>query len=125
MKPLYKKIEDRARRYINKTTSQDAVLDMMGRDFPYLEEKLTHEYGEEAVIHYGITLDNHLIATLKKLAVLHSKDLFKPFHSHKCSRFHLKDDEDIYLAILMENPYHIASHDAVLKYSIHVDGIRQ
>ena len=123
MKPLYKKIEDRARRYIYKTTSQDAVLDMMGRDFPYLEEKLTHEYGEQAVIHYGITLDNHLIATLKKLAVLHSKDLFKPFHSHKCSRFHLKDDEDIYLAILMENPYHIASHDAVLKYSIHVDGI--
>ena len=28
MKPLYKKIEDRARRYIYKTTSQDAVLDM-------------------------------------------------------------------------------------------------
>lgn len=119
---LERRIHERLEKYLSQNRSCDSVMELMAQDFPYLDERLRKCCESLVHAHYNLNPNNEQNAVVKKLALLHGNDLNCPFHSHQSTEFMLYGEDDIYVAINIENPLYL-HREAQGYYSVHIDGI--
>lgn len=105
--PFEKKVSERLDKYLNQGLPHDMVLDMIGRDFPYMDSDVRDHCENTAFIHHYTGEDGNTAGTFKRVALLHSKFKDEPFYSHLGQKFHLKKGEDLFVAVLVENPLYL------------------
>ena len=121
--PFEKQVSERLTKYLHQGLPHDTVLDMIGRDFPYIDEKVRENCENVAYLHYHSGEDGNIIATFKRVALLHSRFIDEPFYSHQGYDFHLRAGEDIVVAVQVENPLY--KHDkADVHLTFHIDGVQ-
>ena len=118
--PFEKQVSERLTKYLHQGLPHDTVLDMIGRDFPYIDEKVRKICENVAYLHYHSGEDGNIIATFKRVALLHSKFIDEPFYSHKGFRFHIRKGEDIVVAVQVENPLYLYDK-ADVHLTFHID----
>lgn len=119
--PFEKRVGERLDEYLRRGLPHDMVLDMIGRDFPYMDEEVRSRCENTAYVHYHSGPDGNVAATFKRVALLHSRFIDEPFYSHQGYDFHLRAGEDIVVAVQVENPlYKYDKADVHLTF--HVDG---
>lgn len=118
--PFEKQVSERLTKYLHQGLPHDTVLDMIGRDFPYIDEKVRKNCETVAYLHYHSGEDGNIIATFKRVALLHSKFIDEPFYSHKGFRFHIRKGEDIVVAVQVENPLYLYDK-ADVHLTFHID----
>lgn len=118
--PFEKQVSERLTKYLHQGLPHDTVLDMIGRDFPYIDEKVRENCENVAYLHYHSGEDGNIIATFKRVALLHSKFIDEPFYSHKGFRFHIRKGEDIVVAVQVENPLYLYDK-ADVHLTFHID----
>lgn len=119
--PFEKKVSERLDKYLNQGLPHDMVLDMIGRDFPYMDSDVRDHCENTAFIHHYTGEDGNTAGTFKRVALLHSKFKDEPFYSHLGQKFHLKKGEDLFVAVLVENPLYLYDK-ANIHLTFHVDG---
>lgn len=77
-----KKVSERLDKYLNQGLPHDMVLDMIGRDFPYMDSDVRDHCENTAFIHHYTGEDGNIAGTFKRVALLHSKSKDEPFYSH-------------------------------------------
>lgn len=118
-----KQVSERLDEYLRRGLPHDMVLDMIGRDFPYMDEEVRSRCENTAYVHYHSGPDGNVAATFKRVALLHSRFIDEPFYSHQGYDFHLRAGEDIVVAVQVENPlYKYDKADVHLTF--HVDGVQ-
>ena len=121
--PFEKRVGERLDEYLRRGLPHDMVLDMIGRDFPYMDEEVRSRCENTAYVHYHSGPDGNVAATFKRVALLHSRFIDEPFYSHQGYDFHLRAGEDIVVAVQVENPLY--KHDkADVHLTFHVDGVQ-
>lgn len=121
--PFEKRVSERLDEYLRRGLPHDMVLDMIGRDFPYMDEEVRSRCENTAYVHYHSGPDGNVAATFKRVALLHSRFIDEPFYSHQGYDFHLRAGEDIVVAVQVENPLY--KHDkADVHLTFHVDGVQ-
>lgn len=121
--PFEKRVGERLDEYLRRGLPHDMVLDMIGRDFPYMDEEVRSRCENTAYVHYHSGPDGNVAATFKRVALLHSRFIDEPFYSHQGYDFHLRAGEDIVVAVQVENPlYKYDKADVHLTF--HVDGVQ-
>ena len=121
--PFEKRVSERLDEYLRRGLPHDMVLDMIGRDFPYMDEEVRSRCENTAYVHYHSGPDGNVAATFKRVALLHSRFIDEPFYSHQGYDFHLRAGEDIVVAVQVENPlYKYDKADVHLTF--HVDGVQ-
>ena len=121
--PFERKVSERLDEYLRRGLPHDMVLDMIGRDFPYMDEEVRSRCENTAYVHYHSGPDGNVAATFKRVALLHSRFIDEPFYSHQGYDFHLRAGEDIVVAVQVENPLY--KHDkADVHLTFHVDGVQ-
>lgn len=121
--PFERKVSERLDEYLERGLPHDMVLDMIGRDFPYMDEEVRSRCENTAYVHYHSGPDGNVAATFKRVALLHSRFIDEPFYSHQGYDFHLRAGEDIVVAVQVENPLY--KHDkADVHLTFHVDGVQ-
>lgn len=121
--PFEKRVSERLDEYLERGLPHDMVLDMIGRDFPYMDEEVRSRCENTAYVHYHSGPDGNVAATFKRVALLHSRFIDEPFYSHQGYDFHLRAGEDIVVAVQVENPLY--KHDkADVHLTFHVDGVQ-
>lgn len=119
--PFERKVSERLDKYLNQGLPHDMVLDMIGRDFPYMDSDVRDHCENTAFIHHYTGEDGNTAGTFKRVALLHSKFKDEPFYSHLGYKFHLKKGEDLYVAVQVENPLYLYDK-ANIHLTFHVDG---
>lgn len=121
--PFERKVSERLDEYLERGLPHDMVLDMIGRDFPYMDEEVRSRCENTAYVHYHSGPDGNVAATFKRVALLHSRFIDEPFYSHQGYDFHLRAGEDIVVAVQVENPLY--KHDkADVHLTFHIDGVQ-
>ena len=121
--PFERKVSERLDEYLKRGLPHDMVLDMIGRDFPYMDEEVRTRCENTAYVHYHSGPDGNVAATFKRVALLHSRFIDEPFYSHQGYDFHLRAGEDIVVAVQVENPLY--KHDkADVHLTFHIDGVQ-
>lgn len=121
--PFERKVSERLDEYLERGLPHDMVLDMIGRDFPYMDEEVRSRCESTAYVHYHSGPDGNVAATFKRVALLHSRFIDEPFYSHQGYDFHLRAGEDIVVAVQVENPLY--KHDkADVHLTFHIDGVQ-
>lgn len=121
--PFEKRVGERLDEYLRRGLPHDMVLDMIGRDFSYMDEEVRSRCENTAYVHYHSGPDGNVAATFKRVALLHSRFIDEPFYSHQGYDFHLRAGEDIVVAVQVENPlYKYDKADVHLTF--HVDGVQ-
>lgn len=106
-KPFEKQVSERLAKYLHLNLPHDRVLDLLGRDFPYMDTDVRETCENIAYLHHHSGTDGNIAAAVKRIALLHSKRIDEPFYSHKGHHFHIKEGEDIVVAVLVENPLYL------------------
>lgn len=119
--PFEKRVSERLDEYLERGLLHDMVLDMIGRDFPYMDEEVRSRCENTAYVHYHSGPDGNVAATFKRVALLHSRFIDEPFYSHQGYDFHLRAGEDIVVAVQVENPLYLYDK-ADVHLTFHVDG---
>ena len=118
--PFEKQISERLDEYLNSGLNHDQVLYMIGRDFPYMDSDVRERCENAAFVHRYTTDGGSAAATYKRIALLHSKSKDDPFYTHLGSMFYLKNGDDLYVAVLVENPMYL-HEKAEVHLTFHVD----
>lgn len=105
--PFEKQVSGRLDEYLRQGLPHDVVLQMIGRDFPYMSSEVREHCEITAYLHHYSGNDGMIAATFKHVALLHSKGLDKPFHSHQAYGFHIRKGEDVFVAVQVENPLYL------------------
>lgn len=119
--PFEKAVSERLDEYLHRGLPHDVALDMIGRDFPCMDSEVREHCENTAFIHHYTGEDGNAAATLKRVALLHGKFKDEPFYSHLCHKFHLRKDDDLYAAVLVENPLYLYDK-ADVHLTFHIDG---
>lgn len=119
--PFEKQVSERLDEYLKQGLPHDKVLNMIGRDFPYMDNEVSDHCEDTAFIHHYTGEDGNTAATFKRVALLHGKFIDEPFYSHIGQKFHLKKGEDLYVAVQVENPLYLYDK-ANVRLTFHVDG---
>ena len=77
--PFEKRVGERLDEYLRRGLPHDMVLDMIGRDFPYMDEEVRSRCENTAYVHYHSGPDGNVAATFKRVALLHSRFIEEPF----------------------------------------------
>ncbi len=96
---------NRLQEYLRSNLPHDKVLELIGRDFPCLDEVLVAKCEHEVYMHYHMCGTNRHLLTVKGVAFSHG-DYRNPFNTLLATDFHLKGDEDVYLAVRVENTHY-------------------
>ena len=83
-----------------------------------------------AYLHHHSDPDGNVAATFKRVALVHSKFKDEPFFSQIGYKFHLREGDDLLIAVQVENPLylydkanvHLTFHVSVKKAERHVGG---
>ena len=117
--PLEKAVSERLEHYLHISYTHDDILNAIGCDFPYIDSELMERCEKAVYKHYHTTKDGKVPAVVKRIALLHSKDMDAPFYSHKAETFHIKDGEDLIMAVQVENPLYLYENaDVNLHFSV-------
>ena len=119
--PVEKAVYERLKKYVLSGVNYDQAMDMIGRDFPFLDSSVLDACNTTAFVHYIAGQASKAACTIKHVNVLNSNSLSKPFHSHIGRNFRLKDDEDVMAAVMVENPLYLYEN-ADVHLTFHVDG---
>ena len=65
--PFEKAVCERLNGYMNSGLDHDKALEMIGRDFPYMDTEVQDHCNSEAFAHYYITDDGNLAASMKRM----------------------------------------------------------
>lgn len=82
LKSFQDKVLERLKRYMRSNVSHDHALELISRDFPYLDTNLMEVCDSSAFLHYYTAKSDctdNMAAGVKKLALLHSRNLDEPF----------------------------------------------
>lgn len=121
--PFERKVSERLDEYLERGLPHDMVLDMIGRDFPYMDEEVRSRCENTTYVHYHSGPDGNVAAAFKRVALLHSRFIDEPFYSHQGYDFYLRAGEDIVVAVQVENPLY--KHDkADVHLTFHIDGVQ-
>ena len=121
--PQEKAIYDSLLEYFKNNLTQDQVLYRIGKDFPYMSDKLRYKCEIAVFAHYEVGEDDNMTAEFKDMVLLHSSKKDDPHCSHLGTRFHIWEDEDVYLSIMVENK-HFLYKEAHMHYSIYVNDVK-
>lgn len=116
-------VYERLEKYMQIGLGHDEVLQMIGRDFPCVDEKVRKECEKIAFNHYFSRTGGNIAANFKQMVLLHSKFIDKPFCSHQESQFQIRQGEDIFVAVQMENPVYLLDK-ANVHLSILINGLK-
>ena len=105
--PFEKDVCERLNGYMSSGYDHDSALEMIGRDFPYMDTDVQDHCNSEAFSHYCITDDGKLAASMKRMLLLHEKFMGEPFNSHVRSEFHISEGEKLVIAVMLENPMYL------------------
>ena len=119
--PFEKAVCERLNGYMNSGLDHDKALEMIGRDFPYMDTEVQDHCNSEAFAHYYITDDGNLAASMKRMLLLHEKSMGDPFYTHTRTEFHIKEGEKIVIAVMMENPMYLYEKSGV-RLSFYING---
>ena len=73
--PFEKDVCERLNGYMRSGYDHDSALEMIGRDFPYMDTEVQDHCNSEAFAHYYITDDGNLAASMKRMLLLHEKSM--------------------------------------------------
>lgn len=113
---------DRLREYLGSNLSHDTVLELIGRDFPCLDEDLVAKCEHETYMHYHMRSATEHLLTVKGTALAHSS-FQDPFNALLSTDFHLREGEDVCLAVRLENT-HYGIGEQQGSYSIWLDDMK-
>ena len=99
------------------------VLDMIGRDFPYMDSEVSDHCENTAFLHHHTGEDGNIAATFKRVALLNGRFKDEQFYSHLGYKFHLKKGDDLFVAVQVENPMYLYEK-ANVHLTFHVDGMK-
>ena len=119
--PFEKQVSERLDEYLKCGLPHDKVLNMIGRDFPYMDSEVSEHCEDKAFIHHYTGEDGNTAATFKRVALVHGRFIDEPFYSHIGQKFHLKKGEDLFVAVQVENPLYLYDK-ANVHMTFHVDG---
>lgn len=105
--PFEKNVYERLKGYLEADIQHDKVLNMIGRDFPYMDTRIRELCENTVYLHFHSGEDGQIVARLKDAVLLHSSQIDEPFYSHKARNFKINDDEDIIVAVMVENPLYL------------------
>lgn len=115
-------VYNRLQEYLGSNLSHDTVLELIGRDFPCLYEDLVAKCEHQTYMHYHMRSATEHLLTVKGIALAHS-DFQDPFNALLATDFHLKEGEDVYLAVRLENT-HYGLGEQQGSYSIWLDDVK-
>ena len=119
--PFEKQVSERLDEYLDRGLPHDMVLDMIGRDFPYMDSEVREHCENTAYLHHHTGEDGNIAATFKRVALLHGRFKDEPFYSHLGNKFHLRKGEDLFAAVQVENPLYLYDK-ANIHLTFHIDG---
>ena len=119
--PFEKQVSERLDEYLDRGLPHDMVLDMIGRDFPYMDSEVRDHCENTAYLHHHTGEDGNIAATFKRVALLHGRFKDEPFYSHLGNKFHLRKGEDLFAAVQVENPLYLYDK-ANIHLTFHIDG---
>lgn len=119
--PFEKDVCERLNGYMSSGYDHDSALEMIGRDFPYMDTEVQDHCNSEAFSHYCITDDGKLAASMKRMLLLHEKFMGEPFNSHVRSEFHISEGEKLVIAVMLENPMYLYENAGV-NITFHING---
>ena len=119
--PFEKEVSDRLEEYLASGLSHDTVLELIGRDFPYMDNRIQELCSSDTFVHYYTTTDGRIAAPIKRVLLLHDRNMGDPFNTHVRSEFHIGKGEDLVIAVMVENPMFLHK-DAGVHLSFHVNG---
>ena len=119
--PFEKDVCERLNGYMSSGYDHDSALEMIGRDFPYMDTDVQDHCNSEAFSHYCITDDGKLAASMKRMLLLHEKFMGEPFNSHVRSEFHISEGEKLVIAVMLENPMYLYENAGV-NITFHING---
>lgn len=119
--PFERTVNERLESYFRRGLPHDMVLDMIGRDFPYMDAAVREHCENTAYLHYFSGSDGNIAATFKRVALLHSKFIDEPCYSHMGYKFHISKGEDLVVSVIVENPLYLYDK-ANVHLTFHVDG---
>ena len=119
--PFERTVNERLESYFRRGLPHDMVLDMIGRDFPYMDAAVREHCENTAYLHYFSGSDGNIAATFQRVALLHSKFIDEPCYSHMGYKFHISKGEDLVVSVIVENPLYLYDK-ANVHLTFHVDG---
>lgn len=119
--PFEKQVSERLDEYLKRGLPHDMVLDMIGRDFPYMDSEVSDHCENTAFLHHHTGEDGNIAATFKRVALLNGRFKDEPFYSHLGYKFHLKKGDDLFVAVQVENPMYLYEK-ANVHLTFYVDG---
>ena len=120
--PFEKRVFKHLMNYLQ-SKPHDKVLKSICRDFPYMSEDLRNRCEHAAYIYHYKDEGKNALAEFKQMAFLYGRDLDKPFQTHICESFQMNDGEDVYIAVMFENPlfhYKAAEMHCLIEINEHI-----
>ena len=121
--PLEKAVYEQLHELFKKNMAPDEVLKRIGKDYPYMSESLRSKCENAVFQYYEVYGEEDMTAEFKDMALLHSSRKDDPHCSHLGTRFHIWEDEDVYVSIMVENK-HFLYKKAHMHYSIYVNDVK-
>lgn len=105
--PFEREVCERLDQYLKTGLEHDTVLEMIGRDFPYMDANVRGHCEDAAFLYYYTGCDGNTVVFVKDVKLVHSKHMDRPLHSHLGDNFHIRKGDDIIAAVLVENPLYL------------------
>lgn len=105
--PFERQVSERLYEYLKLGLEHDTVLEMIGRDFPYMNAEVRDHCENAAFLYYYTGCDGNTVVFVKDVKLVHSKHMERPLHSHLGDNFHIRKGDDIIAAVLVENPLYL------------------
>ncbi len=105
--PFEREVSERLDKYLQLGLPHDTVLEMIGRDFPYMSAEVRDHCDNVAFLYYYTGCDGNAVVFVKDVKLAHSKHTDRPLHSHLGDNFHIRKGDDIIAAVLVENPLYL------------------
>lgn len=105
--PFERQVSERLDQYLKMGLEHDTVLEMIGRDFPYMDANVRGHCEDAAFLYYYTGCDGNTVVFVKDVKLVHSKHMDRPLHSHLEDNFHIRKGDDIIAAVLVENPLYL------------------
>lgn len=122
-----KSVYERLVSYIDDGEGHDIVLSLIYRDFPNMDSDLINKCAKFAYKKYfGGKDGDKTVATIKKVLVAHQNHLDDPLFSYLETKFHLSEEEELIVAVLVENPFYLYdSADVHMSFTVNDNKVNE
>ncbi len=125
--PFEKAVSERLESYMNDGSDHDTVLKLIYRDFPNMDGELVNKCADAAYKRYFCGKEGtHTVASIKDVLVVHGNHLDNPIFSHLETKFHLSTEEDLLVAVVVENPFYLYDNaDIHISFSVNDNKVNE